>query len=126
MAECIQSISAWNSIRIHFLSIIFGIWVLCKKFIKWTWNSKGVNSLQLRDNPPSCLLDSYLGHHKYVKLKVSFIILFLVKRIASLLMCNTTFFQFKLTKFIIYFLIFFIFVFLYVLFKYTSFVSPFE
>ncbi|CAG9860495.1 unnamed protein product [Phyllotreta striolata] len=69
MAECIQSISAWDSIKIHVLSIVFGMWILCKKLMNRLWKSKRSNSLQLRDSPPSCLLDSYLGQHKYVKLK---------------------------------------------------------
>ncbi|CAG9826289.1 unnamed protein product [Diabrotica balteata] len=66
---CIQSISVVDSIRIHVLSIIFGVWVICKRLLKWIWDPKRLNSHQLRDSPPSCLLDSSLGQHKYVKLK---------------------------------------------------------
>ncbi|KAG5900552.1 hypothetical protein JTB14_022859 [Gonioctena quinquepunctata] len=66
---CIQSISVWDTIRIHFLSFVFGVWVVLKRLAKWIWYPKKINSLHLRDNPPSCLLDTSLGQHKYVKLK---------------------------------------------------------
>lgn len=35
--------------------------------MSWAWNSKA-SKLQIRDNPPNCLVDSALGQHKYVKI----------------------------------------------------------
>ena len=69
---CIVQISVWETVRIHFLSCLVGVWVVFKRFFKWLWDPNQLYMLQLRDNPPSCLVDSSLGQHKYVKLKVSF------------------------------------------------------
>ncbi|CAH0559222.1 unnamed protein product [Brassicogethes aeneus] len=66
---CIVSVSYWDNIRIHFLSLFFGGWVFFKRFVKWIWDPNGFFKLQLRDKPPDCLVDSTLGQHKYVKLK---------------------------------------------------------
>ncbi|CAG9769413.1 unnamed protein product [Ceutorhynchus assimilis] len=68
-APCIQSISVYGQARIHFLSFIFGVWVVCKKIVKWVWNPSASGKLQLRDTPPPFLVDSSLGQHKHVKLK---------------------------------------------------------
>ncbi|KAJ8939457.1 hypothetical protein NQ318_023083 [Aromia moschata] len=66
---CIESVSTWDTCRIHLMSFVFGVWMLCKRAVGWVWNPNGYKSLQLHDNPPSCLMDSSLGQHKYVKLK---------------------------------------------------------
>ncbi|XP_074030885.1 epoxide hydrolase 4 isoform X2 [Leptinotarsa decemlineata] len=66
----IQTISVCDTIRIHCLSCIFGVWVIFKRLAKGVWNSQRLTNIQPRDNPPSCLVDSRLGQHKYVKLKV--------------------------------------------------------
>lgn len=66
---CIVSIPIWDKCRIHVLSYLFGMWMLFKNFAKWIWDPKGFFRLNLRDNPPQCLLDSSLGQHKYIKLK---------------------------------------------------------
>ncbi|CAH1183250.1 unnamed protein product [Phaedon cochleariae] len=65
----IQYVSVLDSIKIHVLSFVFGIWVIFKKLAKWFWDPKKTNSGLQRDNPPSCLVDTSLGQHKYVKLK---------------------------------------------------------
>nr|XP_023020332.1 epoxide hydrolase 4-like [Leptinotarsa decemlineata] len=65
----IQTISVCDTIRIHCLSCIFGVWVIFKRLAKGVWNSQRLTNIQPRDNPPSCLVDSRLGQHKYVKLK---------------------------------------------------------
>lgn len=68
---CIVSISIWDTLKIHFLSCVYGLWLLAKRFIKHLWN-RGKGTLptpSFRDNPPLCLVDSSLGQHKYVKLK---------------------------------------------------------
>nr|CAI5825693.1 unnamed protein product [Callosobruchus analis] len=66
---CVQPISVFEKYRIYLLSVVFGVWVVLKRFLKWIWNPKALNSMQLRDNPPACLVDSSFGQHKYVKLK---------------------------------------------------------
>jgi hypothetical protein len=69
--ECIVSISPWDSFKIHFLSFICGFWVILKRLPQWAWNRNGFFSLQRREAPPPCLVDSELGRHSYMKLKVS-------------------------------------------------------
>lgn len=69
--ECIVSISSWESFKIHFLSFICGFWVILKRLAQWAWNPNGFFSLQRREAPPPCLVDSVLGRHSYMKLKVS-------------------------------------------------------
>lgn len=68
----VESLSNIDIIRLHFSSCLYGILVVFKNLAKLLWFSKKENSLQSRDNPPPCLVDSSLGQHKYVKLKVSF------------------------------------------------------
>lgn len=67
----IVKISSWEIIKLHFFTFIFGVWIICKMSAKWIWDPKSFFILQQRDNPPACLVDSSLGQHKYVKLKVS-------------------------------------------------------
>lgn len=67
--ECIVSISPWDSLKIHVLSFTCGFWVILKRLAQWAWNPNGFFSLQRREAPPSCLVDSSLGRHSYVKLK---------------------------------------------------------
>lgn len=69
----VQSLSYIDIIRIHFSSCVYGIWVVFKNVAKLFWLRKKSKSLHLRDNPPSCLVDSSIGQHKYVKLKVSYL-----------------------------------------------------
>ncbi|XP_050306161.1 epoxide hydrolase 4-like [Anthonomus grandis grandis] len=67
--SCIQPISVYGIIRIHILSFVFGIWVLCKKLLKWIWDPQACGIRTLRDTPPSLLVDSSIGQHKHLKLK---------------------------------------------------------
>ncbi|XP_056632217.1 epoxide hydrolase 4-like [Diorhabda sublineata] len=69
MAICIQSISVIDTLKIHVFSLLFGVWVIVKRFSMRIWDPKRLHNLQIRDTPPSCLLDSSLGQHNYVKLK---------------------------------------------------------
>lgn len=66
----IETIPIWQRLRIYALSFVFGAWVLCRRLLKCLWDSNSLYSLQSRDNPPACLVDTSLGQHKYVKLKV--------------------------------------------------------
>lgn len=66
----IETIPFCQRLRIYALSFIFGAWVLCRRMFKCIWDSNSLYSLQARDNPPACLVDTTLGQHKYVKLKV--------------------------------------------------------
>lgn len=75
----VVSISLWDSIIIHLNAIILGIWLLLKRLLKWLWNRNAYPNIQVRDSPPACLVDSSLGLHSYVKLKVS-IFFFVEKR----------------------------------------------
>lgn len=63
-------IPVWERVSLQFLSCVFGVWVLFKRLAKWVWNPSAFAQIT-RDKPPSCLVDTSLGQHKYVKLKVS-------------------------------------------------------
>lgn len=65
----IVNVGIYDSMRIRFLALVLGLWIILKRFTKWAWNPTGFFSIELRDNPPSCLVDTTLGQHKYVKLK---------------------------------------------------------
>jgi hypothetical protein len=69
--ECIVYISRWDSLKIHMFSFLCGFWVITKRFIRWVWKPNDFFQLQKRDAPPPCLVDSTLGRHSYMKLKVS-------------------------------------------------------
>ncbi|XP_067013459.1 epoxide hydrolase 4 [Anabrus simplex] len=66
--ECIVSISFWDSFKIHFFSFLVGSWVILKRCLRMLWNSKDF-SVESRDTPPACLIDSSFGQHSYMKLK---------------------------------------------------------
>lgn len=66
----IVSISYPDSIKIHVLSFLWGLWCLFKKIMRSAWYNSDVQLK--RDCPPACLVDSSLGRHSYVKLKVCF------------------------------------------------------
>lgn len=68
----IETIPFWQSFRIYALSFVFGAWVLFWRLLRCLWDPNGFCRLQARDNPPACLVDTTLGQHKYVKLKVGF------------------------------------------------------
>ena len=67
----IVHISVWEMVELHFLSFIYGFYLIVKRFVKWAWNPKKFFVLQQRDKPPQCLVDNSLGVHSYIKLKVS-------------------------------------------------------
>lgn len=52
------------------MSFVFGAWVIFKRLLRYVWNPSGSVQMLLRDTPPSFLVDSSLGQHKHVKLKV--------------------------------------------------------
>ncbi|XP_046427970.1 epoxide hydrolase 4 [Neodiprion pinetum] len=65
----IVNISVWETTKLHFLTFVYGVYLIVKRFIKWAWNPNQFFVLQERDNPPLCLVDNSLGKHSYVKLK---------------------------------------------------------
>ncbi|XP_015609723.1 epoxide hydrolase 4 [Cephus cinctus] len=67
--EKIVSVSVWEMVKLHFLSFVYGLYLIVKRFIKWAWDPKQFFVLQQRDNPPLCLVDNNLGKHSYMKLK---------------------------------------------------------
>lgn len=66
----IVTVSIWERFVVHLLALFVGLWVLTKRFCRWAWNPGAFYKLELRDVPPPCLVDTALGQHKYVKLKV--------------------------------------------------------
>lgn len=70
-SKAIISISLLDYLKIHYLSFLWGLWSLLKRFIKNIFfHSKGCDLLCDRGKPPACLVDTSLGQHSYVKLKV--------------------------------------------------------
>lgn len=63
----IVSVSVWDTFKIHLFSLVIGLWIVFKRLVKWTL--KQGTALEIRDNPPLCLVDSSLGQHNYIKLK---------------------------------------------------------
>jgi hypothetical protein len=62
--------SASETLRLHFLSFAYGLYLIVKRLLKWAWDPKKFFMLQQRDQPPPCLIDNSLGTHSYVKIKV--------------------------------------------------------
>lgn len=61
--------STCETIKLHFLSFTYGIYLIIKRFFKWIWDPKKFFMLRQRDQPPPCLVDNSLGTHSYVKIK---------------------------------------------------------
>lgn len=55
-------------ITLKLYSLFWGSLFLIKHLVKNLWIS---NSKENSGNPPDCLIDNSLGHHSYIKLKVS-------------------------------------------------------
>ncbi|XP_043281644.1 epoxide hydrolase 4-like [Venturia canescens] len=65
----IVRVSYWEIAKLHFLSFVFGLYLIVKRLVKWAWDPKKFFVLRQRDNPPPCLVDNSLGKHSYVKIK---------------------------------------------------------
>ncbi|XP_066591187.1 epoxide hydrolase 4-like [Prorops nasuta] len=69
MAEKIIHASTCEIVKLHFLSFIYGLYLIIKRGFKWAWDPKKFFVLHERDKPPLCLVDNNLGTHSYVKIK---------------------------------------------------------
>lgn len=67
----IVHVSVLERVKLQALSVVYGWYLVVRRLIKWAWNPKQFFLLQPRDKPPPCLVDSTIGKHSYVKLKVS-------------------------------------------------------
>ncbi|XP_076236572.1 epoxide hydrolase 4 [Calliopsis andreniformis] len=67
--EKIIQVPMWEIINLHFLSFIYGLSLIVKRFLQWAWDPKKFFMMQQRDKPPPCLVDNHLGTHSYVKIK---------------------------------------------------------
>lgn len=65
-----KSVSKWDRFLVLNLAIFYGLWTILKICFRLIWNANTSSKQILRDVPPKCLVDSALGHHKFVKLKV--------------------------------------------------------
>ncbi|RZF34868.1 hypothetical protein LSTR_LSTR012865 [Laodelphax striatellus] len=63
----IVTISSTDALKIHILSFLWGVWSILRKFMREVLYN--ANPQLKRDNPPTCLVDTTLGQHSYVKLK---------------------------------------------------------
>ncbi len=68
--ENVVEISRLESIKLLCLSLMWGIWMLWKTAVLTIFRSNNFEWNNI-DNPPACLVDSALGQHSYIKLKVS-------------------------------------------------------
>lgn len=67
----IVSISHFESLKIHCLSFLWGLWILLKELLKKTlYQSAEADPKEQRRKPPECLFGGF-GQHLYVKLQVS-------------------------------------------------------
>lgn len=67
----IVSISSFETLKIHFLSFLWGLWILFKELLKRViGKNSNSESNDHRRKPPECLSGDF-GQHLYVKLKVS-------------------------------------------------------
>ncbi|XP_068971314.1 epoxide hydrolase 4-like isoform X1 [Bombus flavifrons] len=62
-------LSVLEIVKLHFLSFVYGLYLIVKRFPKWVWDPKKFFMMQQRDKPPPCLVDNNLGTHSYVKIK---------------------------------------------------------
>ena len=70
-AECIVPISTCERIKIYIFSMVCAFWLFAKRILGKVWRSKSKHGhFEKRGSPPFCLLDTSLGQHSYVKLKV--------------------------------------------------------
>nr|XP_033334139.1 epoxide hydrolase 4-like [Megalopta genalis] len=65
----IVQISTWEITKLHFLSFVYGLYLIVRRFLKWAWDPKKFFMMQQRDKPPPCLVDNNLGTHSYIKIK---------------------------------------------------------
>uniref|UniRef100_A0AAU6QEK5 Epoxide hydrolase n=1 Tax=Kerria lacca TaxID=473130 RepID=A0AAU6QEK5_9HEMI len=66
--ENLAIISRYEAIKIFYLSLLRGIWILCKQLVLMVLRSSKFECNNI-DNPPSCLVDNTLGQHSYMKIK---------------------------------------------------------
>lgn len=69
ITDRIVHISTWEIVKLHFLSFVYGLYLIVKRLLKWAWDPKKFFVLEQRDKPPPCLVDNNLGTHSYVKIK---------------------------------------------------------
>lgn len=67
--EKIIQVPMWETINLHFLSFVYGLYLIVRRFLRWIWDPKKFFMMQQRDKPPPCLVDNNLGIHSYVKIK---------------------------------------------------------
>ncbi|CAK9819106.1 Epoxide hydrolase 4 [Anthophora plagiata] len=65
----IVHVSTLEIIQLHFLSFVYGWYLIVQRFLKWVWDPKKFFMMKQRDKPPPCLVDNNLGTHSYVKIR---------------------------------------------------------
>jgi hypothetical protein len=67
----VEEISMYRKLEFYMIAFVWGLIALLKLFIFRVWNPKKYFKNQKREKPaPSCLTDSSMGSHSYIKLKV--------------------------------------------------------
>ncbi|XP_014213906.1 epoxide hydrolase 4-like isoform X2 [Copidosoma floridanum] len=61
--------SVWERVKLCFLAVVFGWYLVLRRLLKWAWNPNQFFVLRPRDKPPPCLVDNTFGKHSYIKLK---------------------------------------------------------
>lgn len=58
-----------DTLKIFWFAFLWGIWTMAKRFVLQVLRSSNFEWNDI-DNPPLCLVDTKLGQHNYMKIKV--------------------------------------------------------
>jgi hypothetical protein len=73
--KVVEEISIFKQLKFYLVAFFWGLIALLKLLTLWVWNPKKYFKHQKREKPaPSCLTDSSMGSHSYIKLKVTTIL----------------------------------------------------
>lgn len=68
----VEEISMYRKLKFYIIAFFWGLIAFMKLLSCWVWNPKKYFKNQKREKPaPSCLTDSSMGTHSYIKLKVT-------------------------------------------------------
>jgi hypothetical protein len=68
----VEEISMYRKLKFYIIAFFWGLIAFIKLLSCWVWNPKKYFKNQKREKPaPSCLTDSSMGTHSYIKLKVT-------------------------------------------------------
>lgn len=70
--RAVEEISFYEKLKFYIVAFFWGLLAFFKLLTLWVWNPKKYFKNKKRAKPaPSCLTDSSMGSHSYIKLKVT-------------------------------------------------------